>query len=82
MNNIETYLELLIGEKAGISMETPIEVEGASGTNFMSVAIVCEHIVIAPKQEQDDIKKMLVKIDFNNGDILHFLTYLAKAIAR
>ena len=82
MNNIKTYLELLVGEKSGISMETPIEVEGPSGTNFMNVGVICEHIVIAPKQEQDDIKKMLVKIDFNNGDILHFFTYLAQAIAR
>ena len=82
MNNLKTYLELLIGEKEGISMDTAIEVEGPSGTNFMNVQVVCEHILIAPKQEQDDIKKMLVKIDFNNGDILHFFTYLAQAIAR
>tara|TARA_R110000744_G_scaffold37582_2_gene86018 strand:- start:6828 stop:7076 length:249 start_codon:yes stop_codon:yes gene_type:complete len=82
MNNINTYLELLIGEKEGISMDTPIEVEGASGTNFMTVGVVCEHILIAPKSEQEAIKKMLVKIDFANGCLNHFFFYLAEAIAK
>ena len=78
---MKTYLNNLISEKANISMDTPIEVEGASGTNFMSVGVVVEHILIAPKSEQAAIKNVLVKIDFNNGDILDFFKHLAKALA-
>jgi hypothetical protein len=77
-----TYLNNLISEKANISMTTPIEVEGASGTNFMNVGVIVEHILIAPKAEQQAIKNVLVKIDFNNGDILDFFKHLAKALAR
>ena len=77
-----TYLNNLISEKANISMSTPIEVEGASGTNFMNVGVIVEHILIAPKSEQEAIKNVLVKIDFNNGDILDFFKHLAKAIAK
>jgi len=76
-----TYLNNLISEKANISMSTPIEVEGASGTNFMNVGVIVEHILIAPKTEQEAIKNVLVKIDFNNGDILDFFKHLAKALA-
>ena len=77
-----TYLNNLISEKANISMTTPIEVEGASGTNFMNVGVIVEHILIAPKTEQEAIKNVLVKIDFNNGDILDFFKHLAKALAK
>ena len=78
---MKTYLNNLISEKANISMTTPIEVEGASGTNFMNVGVIVEHILIAPKTEQQAIKNVLVKIDFNNGDILDFFKHLAKALA-
>ena len=32
--------------------------------------------------EKKQIKNTLVKIDFHNGDIMHFFTYLAQAIAK
>ena len=78
---MQTYLELLLSEKDGINMSTAIEVEGPSGTNFLSVGVVCEHILIAPASEQAAIKKMLVKIDFANGSMIHFFHHLAQAIA-
>ena len=82
MNNMKKYLDLLIGEKDGISMGTAIEIEGPSGNmNFLSVGVVVEHILIASEEEQAAIKKMLVKIDWNNGDIKHFFFHLAQAIA-
>tara|TARA_B110000285_G_scaffold39814_1_gene43420 strand:+ start:302 stop:541 length:240 start_codon:yes stop_codon:yes gene_type:complete len=79
---MKTYLNNLISEKANISMTTPIEVEGASGTNFMNVGVIVEHILIAPKTEQQAIKNVLVRIDFDNGDVLDFFKHLAKAIAK
>ena len=79
---MSTYLECLLSEKDGINMSTAIEIEGPSGQmNFMSVAIVCEHILIASEEEQAAIKKMLIKIDFANGSIMHFFHHLAGAIA-
>lgn len=76
------YLTMLIEEKAGIEMETPIEVEGASGLNMMSVGVVVEHILIASHREQEAIRRMLVKIDFNNASVLDYFKHLAKALAR
>jgi len=77
----KNYLTALISEKDLISMETTIEVEGKSGTNFMTVQTVVEHILIATHKEQEAIRKMLVKIDFHNANVLDFFKHLAKAIA-
>jgi hypothetical protein len=77
---MKKYLFNLLEDK-GISLSTPINVDGKSGTNFMNIEVVIEHILITTKEEQKEIKNILVKIDLMNGDILHFLKHLAKAIA-
>ena len=74
------WLDTLIEEKQ-IDTETVIEVEGDWGTNFMPLEIVVDAIKSAPANEKAAIKDTLVKIDFVNGDIIHFFTHLAQAIA-
>ena len=78
---MKTYLNNLISEKANINMDTEIQVEGPSGTNFMSVQVVVEHILIASKKEQEGIRTMLVRIDFHNACVLDYFKHLAQAIA-
>lgn len=78
---MKTYLNNLISEKSNINMNTPIQVEGESGTNFMTVKTIVEHILIAPKREQSAIKTMLVKIDFYNASVLDYFKHLAQALA-
>lgn len=75
------WIDTLIEEK-NINTDRIFEIEGASGINFIPVAVVIEHIKIATKQDQEKIKNMLIKIDFINGDICHFLNHLAGAIAK
>jgi len=82
MSTIKTYLTNLISEKSSIHMQTPINVEGPSGMNFMTVEVVVEHILITSKKEQDAIRTMLVKIDFHNADVLDYFKHLAQALAR
>ncbi len=77
---MKKYLYTLLEEK-NIDLETPIEVQGDSGTNYMTVETVIEHILITSKEEQKKIKNILVQIDFKNGDILHFIKHLAQALA-
>jgi len=78
---MKKYIYTLLEEK-NIDLDTAFTVIGESGDNFMTVGVIVEHILIAPKSEQKNIKNMLVRIDFNNGDILDFIKHLAKAIAR
>ncbi len=75
------WLETFLEEK-GISREETLEVEGKMyGTNWMPVSVLVAFMKVAPKHEQAAIKKMLVKIDFVNGNVRHYLTHLAKAVA-
>ena len=74
------WIDTLISEK-NVDLEQMIEVEGASGVNFMNLSVVVDNIKNACVAEQAQIKTILVKIDFANGDIVHFFKHLAKAIA-
>ena len=79
--DIKRWLQTFLDEK-GIDIQTTIEVEGEKmGINFIPVGVICEHICITTKKEQKLIKETLCKIDFANGDIMHFFKHLAKAIA-
>jgi len=79
---MKKYLNQLIEEK-GIDRCYTFEVEGKDwGVNYIPLEVVIEHILIAPRNQQKQIRNTLVKIDFKNGDVLHFFNYLAKAIAK
>lgn len=69
-------------EEKGIDPETNIEVEGPSGTNFMTLQNVFDAILSTSIDEQYGIKNMLVRIDFANADVVGYYKHLAKAIAQ
>jgi len=79
--NTKTYLTTLIEEK-GQSLDMALEVEGPSGTNYMTLEILVAAIAAAPAHEQKAIKHNLVKIDFVNGNVFDYFKHLAQAIAR
>ena len=79
--NFTTWINTLVSEK-GIDTKRTFEVQGASGTNFMSYEIVLNAMIQASKAERAAIKNMIVMIDFKNGDVCHYLRHLAQAIAR
>ncbi len=75
-----TWFDTFIEEK-GIDLEQTFSVEGPSGENIMPVGTVIEAIKMAPADEQGFIKHTLVRIDFHNGDPVHFFQHLAHALA-
>lgn len=74
------WLDTLISEK-NVNVDRILEVDGPSGLNMIPVQIVLDAIKSAPATEQAAIKTTFVKIDFANGDIVHFIEHLARAIA-
>jgi len=78
---MKIYLENLLSEKK-LDINHTFEVDGESGVNLIPLGVVIEHILITTEKEKSDIQKMLVKIDFHNGDVMHFFNHLSKAIAR
>lgn len=80
MKSFDRWIDTFIEEK-GIDTEYLLSVDGLLGKNYIPVGCVIEAMKGAPKHEQQAIKNMIVKIDFVNGDILHFFNHLAQAIA-
>lgn len=75
------WLKTFIAEK-GIDTETVLEVASANGTpNSIPVGCVIEAMNAAPASEQRRIRDMIVRIDFRNGDVLHYFRHLAGALA-
>lgn len=74
------WLDTFLSEK-GIDLEQVVLVQGPSGENRIPVGCIADMMKQAPRQERDNIKNTLVKIDFLNGDVLHYFKHLAQAIA-
>lgn len=71
---ISNYITTLIEEK-GFSTQDEINIDGHYGLNWEMLI----DFVSAPemKQYHDQIRNTLVKIDFMNGDVFHYLRHLA-----
>ena len=78
----DKWLDKFLDEKE-LDLDVMFEVEGPEwGLNIIPAAVVVEHMRIAPAREQAKIKDMIVRIDFQNGDVMDYLRHLAGAIAR
>ena len=71
------YLIKLIEEK-GRQTTDEIVIEGHFGLTWN---VLIEFIEGAPEYH-DQIRTMLVKIDFKNGDVFHYLTHLAQGMVK
>jgi hypothetical protein len=72
----QKWLLTFIEEKK-LDMSEPV-VAGDGSTLF--AGDVFSKIMVSPASEQKRIKDMMVAIDFANGDVMHFVKYLAKAL--
>lgn len=72
---MKTYLENLIEEK-GASLDDVIGIEGHYGLTYeMLIDFIC-----SVPEHHSKIKKILVQIDFQNGNVYHFLKHLANGM--
>ncbi len=79
MSDFISWFELFLEEKNLPYASWVIEDEDGF-QHIIDNMVVIEHIKIAPDHEQSKIKDMIVKIDFHNGNVNHFLEHLAKAL--
>ena len=79
-NNFNKWLDTFLAEK-NIELDNTFEFNNENGFNLMTYAVVVEYVKNTAKENQTKIKNTLVKIDFLNGDVLHFLKFLGKGIA-
>jgi hypothetical protein len=81
MSNFKNWIDTFIDEK-DLPMEDTFTINKNGTMNIMSYKTIYEHMLIANDQEQEQIKNMIVKIDYMNGNILNFFQYLGKLIAK
>ena len=74
---MKNYLKNLITEK-GVDLETTINIDGHFGLTYN---MLIDYIAEA-KEYHNQIKTTLVKIDFSNGDVFHYLDYLAEGMIK
>ena len=74
---MKTYLTNLITEK-GTDINTEIQLDGHFGLTY---EMLIDYIVGAT-QYHNQIKTTLTKIDFLNGDVFHYLDYLANGMVK
>lgn len=72
---MRTYLENLITEK-GTDLEDTINLEGHFGLTYQMLV----DFIVNMREYHKQIRKTLVAIDFQNGDVFHYLDYLAKGM--
>lgn len=77
-----SWLDTFVDEK-GLDREHTFTVEGPVwGENIIPLQCVIDTARQATAGEQTKIKEILVRIDFANGDAMHFFAHLAKGMAR
>ncbi len=77
-----TWLDTFVDEKE-LDREHTFTVEGPVwGENIIPLQCVIDVAGQASSAEQAKIKDILVRIDFANGDAMHFFNHLAQSLAR
>ena len=75
------WLDIFIREKE-IDLDYTFTIEDEGITHIFELGNVIENIKTTSKEEQNAIKDMIVKIDFNNGDVVDYFKHLAKALVK
>lgn len=73
-----THLEIMFKEK-GIDIDQDLDIEGQIN---LTTRNVLELIYNCPESIQQKIVNTFMKIDFANGNVMDFIIYLAKGMAK
>ena len=74
---MRNYLETLITEK-GKSLDADLNIDGHIGLTYQMLV----DFIVEAKQYHKQIRATLVKIDFLNGDVFHYLNHLAEGMVK
>jgi len=70
-----------MAEEKGILLDSfQVEVDGL--VHMMNVEQVIQLIEVAPEHEKKHIKSTFSKIDFHNGDLMHYIKFLARTFIK
>ena len=72
---MRTYLVNLITEK-GRNLDDDMNIDGHIGLTYQMLV----DFLVEAREHHNTIRTTLVKIDFCNGDVFHYLTHLANGM--
>ena len=73
---IERWLNEFIDE-SDLDLDHVFEIEHEGTLHLMDFEVVVDSILALPPKSQIKIKKKIVAIDSENGDIIHYLDWVA-----
>lgn len=79
--SFNNWLDIFIDEK-GILLDDTFEIEENGTLHIFEIGNIVETIKATSPKEQAEIKDMLVKIDFHNGDVIDYFKHLARALVK
>ena len=80
MSNPTTYLKRFFAEKALAQRVYEVQAKGGT-TNLICTSEVIYTLLNAPDEHQRKAADIIRKLDFHNGDIHHFLEFIAGSMA-
>jgi len=72
----DTWLDTMVDEK-----NLDREMVYTFGDNYIPLECIIEQIKMFDSDTKKNVKNTLIKIDFCNGDILHFFKYIGEKMA-
>ncbi len=78
-SSFDEWLDTFIEEK-GIDLDEIFSIESNGESHYFELGNVIENIKATSKEEQEEIRKMIVKIDFHNADVVDYFKHLAQAL--
>ena len=78
-SSFDEWLDTFIEEK-GIDLDEIFSIESNGEIHYFELGNVIENIKATSKEEQEEIRKMIVKIDFHNADVVDYFKHLAQAL--
>lgn len=76
----DKWLDTFVEEKQ-IDLGQIIEIKTDDNIHYFEIGNIIENIKSTTPEEQAEIKNMIVKIDFYNGDVIDYFKHLAQALA-
>lgn len=65
-----------------LDREYVFRIEHGVSSSFMKFDVVINSIIALPAEHQQKIKNRLMAIESENGDILHYLNYVAEGFVK
>jgi len=75
------YLKTFFEEK-NVPFQIFTVTDKNNNVHFIDTNVIIENILLTSPAEQAQIAMILRKIDFKNGDVKHFLKYLAHGMVK